>query len=78
METNPDICGFSLKRGTKFLHASWLDGETNQPVLCEVTRVAQGVVYWKHEGQRKARWYFPVEQASKYVGKVISTSPTLG
>lgn len=55
-----------MKRGDKFIHAKWLD-DKNQPLVCEVTRVAQGVVYWKVEGERKARHYFPLERASEYV-----------
>lgn len=55
-----------MKRGDKFIHAKWLD-ENNAPLHCEVTRVAFGVVYWKAEGERKARHCFPVEQVNKYV-----------
>lgn len=56
----------NLKRGDRFLHKSWLD-ENRKPMLCEVTRVANGVVYWKQEGENKSRHYFQIEDAEKYV-----------
>lgn len=60
-----------MKRGTKFIHARWLDTE-NKPLVCEVTRVANGIVYWKQEGQRKAKTCFGLDEVSKYVKEVIS------
>lgn len=60
----------NLKRGTKFLHSKWLD-ENHLPLLCEVTRVAQGVVYWKPVGTEKAKTYFPIDDAGKYVKEVL-------
>lgn len=59
-----------MKRGDKFIHARWLD-ENNQPVLCVVTKVAQGVIYWKQEGERKAKHYFGEDQVTKYVKEII-------
>ena len=59
-----------MKRGDKFLHAKWLD-DKNQPLRCEVTKIAQGVAYWKGEGERKAKHYFPVDEAAKYVKEVL-------
>lgn len=55
-----------MKRGDKFIHARWLD-ENNQPLRCEVTRVARGLVYWKAEGEIRARQYFPLSEAERYV-----------
>jgi hypothetical protein len=55
-----------LKRGTKFIHKHWLDSN-NQPLMCEVTRVSLGLVYWKQPGERKAHHYFRLEEAEKYV-----------
>ena len=60
----------NLKRGTKFIHKRWLD-DKSQPLVCEVTRVAQGVVYWKVEGERKARQYFPIPDADQYVKEIL-------
>lgn len=59
-----------MKRGDKFIHAKWLN-ENNQPLRCEVTKVAQGVVYWKVEGERRARQFFPLEDVSKYVKETL-------
>lgn len=59
-----------MKRGTKFIHKNWLD-DKNQPLRCEVTRVARGLVYWKGEGERKAKWFFSLDEASKYVKEVL-------
>ena len=60
-----------MKRGAKFIHARWLDTE-NKPMVCEVTRVANGIVYWKQEGERKAKTCFGLDEVSKYVKEVIS------
>jgi hypothetical protein len=59
-----------MKPGTKFLHARWLD-TNNQPLLCIVTKVANGIVYWKQEGERKAKSCFGTDEIVKYVKKVI-------
>ena len=57
----------NFKRGTTFLHSKWLDAN-NAPLLCEVTKVSEGVVYYREAGSTsKAKNYFPLEQASKYV-----------
>jgi hypothetical protein len=55
-----------MKRGDKFLHAHYIN-EDKTPLVCEVTRVANGLVYWKQEGERKARHYFELAKASQYV-----------
>jgi len=62
-----------MKRGDKFIHARFLD-EKNQPLRCEVTRVAKGLVYWKAEGERKAKYYFSLEEKDKYVMGSSSTT----
>jgi hypothetical protein len=59
-----------MKRGDKFIHAKWLD-DKNQPLRCEVTRVAKGLVYWKAEGERKAKHFFSAEESTKYVKEVL-------
>jgi len=59
-----------LRRGVRFVHASWRDA-ANQPLLCVVTRLAKGVVYWRPEGGGKPM-YFPVEDAGRYVAKVLT------
>lgn len=60
----------TLKRGTKFIHKRWLDGN-NQPLVCEVTRVVYGVVYWRILGTKKAMMYFPIEETEKYVKEIL-------
>lgn len=59
-----------MKRGDKFIHAKWLD-EKNQPLVCEVTKVARGLVYWKGEGERKAKYFFALEETTKYVKEML-------
>lgn len=58
-----------MKRGDTFIHRYWLDAN-NKPLKCEVTKVSQGVVYWKQLGERKAKHYFDEAQAAKYVMEV--------
>ena len=54
METRPRI-------GLRFLHARILDGPTNQPALCTVSAIRQGVVYYRVGDERKASEYVPLE-----------------
>lgn len=62
----------AFKRGTRFLHARWLaTDQLTGHLVCEVTRVAQGVVYWKQPGERKAHSYFRVEDAGRYVKEIL-------
>ena len=58
-----------MKRGDIFVHAQWLNAK-NEPLVCEVTAVRQGVVYYKEAGTPgKAKDYFPVEDEAKRVKK---------
>lgn len=58
-----------LKRGTRFVHAQWLDA-TNAPLECVVTRIAKGVVYWRPaNGGRPTT--FNVDDTLKHVRKVL-------
>lgn len=62
--------GHEGRRGTKFIHAKWLD-ENNCPLRCEVTRASNGQVWWKADGESKAQLYFALEDAGKYVKEII-------
>lgn len=59
-----------LKRGDVFIHQKWLD-ENYQPCRCVVTAVRQGVVYWKQEGEKKAKMYFSEDLAYRYVKEIV-------
>lgn len=61
-----------MKRGTKFIHARWMD-ERHQPLVCEVTAVRDGYVYWRDAGSaRGAKHCFPVEEAGTSVREVLA------
>ena len=67
-----------MKRGDVFYHRYWL-ADNRTPLRCIVTAVRQGWVYWKQEGERKAKLCFRVEQSDKYVmpnGEVSGCPPT--
>lgn len=54
------------KRGMKFVHKRLIGDE-----VCVVSRVADGVVYYKVGDERKAKNYIPVKDFHKYVARVI-------
>lgn len=60
------------KRGLRFYHAKWLD-EDYKPALCQVTRIANGVVYWRQVHTHDAgemlsgAMYTPAEKFSESV-----------
>lgn len=54
-----------MKRGDLFTHAHWLDAN-HRPLRCRVTRVADGVVYWKPIDGGKSM-YFPITESARYV-----------
>jgi len=56
-----------MKRGDTFLHQHWIAGDRT-PLRCIVTSVREGWVYWKQEGERKAKkMRFELAKADKYV-----------
>ncbi len=64
-----------MKRGTVFEHKYWLDSK-NMPLLCAVTAVRDGVVYYTHwepgKCKPKGKWYFGLNEVSKHVGQIIN------
>jgi hypothetical protein len=61
-----------MKPGTIFEHKNWLDYK-NMPLLCRVTAVRDGIVYWAQYGSSsKRRYTFDLSEAGKYVGQVIT------
>ena len=64
-----------MKRGTVFEHKYWLDAK-NIPLLCAVTAVRDGVVYWTHwepgEFKKHGKWYFDIDDMHKHVGQIIN------
>jgi len=60
----------ALRRGQFFTHAFWLD-ESNMPLVCEVTAVRFGCVYWRDANSfGPARDCFRIEHTSRYVKAV--------
>lgn len=69
----------TLKAGDYFLHAHWLDAN-REPMVCKVTRVAEGCIYWRSYDGRDANgveqlggppMFFTFEQADHYVAGYI-------
>jgi hypothetical protein len=59
-----------MNRGDTFTHATVQEHtETGEwrAARCTVTRVALGVVWYKLDGEHKAKSYFAIEDAHKYV-----------
>lgn len=65
----PRLQVLALRGGTRFVHASWLDG-ANAPLECVVTRVALGVVYWR-PADGGAPMTFRADEAARYVRRII-------
>lgn len=64
MATNPTV-----KRNREFRHAAWLEADLKTPLLCRVTAVRKGVVYWKavESGEVCGSTYtFAIEDFSRY------------
>jgi hypothetical protein len=60
-----------LKRGTVFEHTRWLNEKRDGGLLCRVTRVARGVVYWRPlDGGTPMK--FGIEEAANYVKEIVS------
>ena len=63
-----------MKRGTVFEHRHWLDTK-NMPLLCRVTAVRSGVVYYdlwdRDKPAGRWRWYFDECDIPRYVGQVL-------
>ena len=73
-----------MTKGQIFLHKRWLDAQfmpQRIPLRCIVTRIAQGVIYYRplygaHDDGTPwlgAPSYFPISDAHKYI--LPSTSP---
>lgn len=69
----------ALKPGDYFLHVHWLDAN-REPMVCKVTRVAEGCIYWRSYEGRDANgveqlggppMFFTFEQADHYVAGYI-------
>lgn len=62
-----------MKPGTIFQHRHWLDTK-NMPLLCRVTAVRRGVVYWRAwtpDGTVGHPYSFTLEEAPRFVSQVI-------
>jgi len=63
-----------IKPGVVFEHRHWLDLK-NMPLLCVVTTVRHGVIYWREWGHRgKSRHYFHVTEVDKYIDNILETT----
>jgi len=74
----------SLRKDDLFEHRYWLDARhmpDKRPLLCIVTRVAQGTVYYRPFYGRHddgTSWlgsstHFPIKDTARYVGAVLET-----
>jgi hypothetical protein len=77
-----------VKRGDTFTHAivqERLEDGSWRPAQCTVTRVAQGLVYYKLEGERKAKTCFSIDDVHKFClrddgrpyGSATTAAPTI-
>ena len=64
----------SLLPGAVFEHRHWLDAK-HQPLLCKVTAVRNGTVYWAAwepgEQVRHGKWRFEIDEADRVVGRIL-------
>lgn len=62
-----------MKQGTIFEHRNWLD-TSHRPLLCVVTAVRAGTVYWSiwpNPPGRRGRYYFDEAESARHVGSII-------
>jgi hypothetical protein len=60
--------------GMEFRHNAWLEQDRKTPLLCCVTAVRKGTVYWKaveNGGVCGNSYCFDVESIAKYVKSVV-------
>jgi hypothetical protein len=60
-----------LRRGVYFRHAQWT--EAGWPLLCKVTRVAEGAIYYRpvYENCLGKPVYFLAAEADKYIKEIL-------
>ena len=58
------------KRGTRFVHTYWTD-TNNAPLSAIVTAVRQGLIYYRLEGQSKARQFVAMDEWPKIVKTLL-------
>ncbi len=59
----------SVTKGLEFRHAKWLEEDCKTPLLCRVTAVRKGIVYWKaveHGEVCGSTYCFAVEDFARY------------
>lgn len=69
-----------MKKGERYTSKVWLHPETGAPLVMLITRIAQGVVYYRPDygtHDDGSRWlgssaYFTFESAAKYLGSKVS------
>jgi hypothetical protein len=69
----------TLVKGDHFIHKHWLNPATMTPMECVVTKIAQGVIYWrpyygKHDDGEDwlgAPAYFQIDHQSRYVSRIL-------
>ena len=69
----------SMRPGTIFEHRYWLDNK-NMPLLCRVTAVRRGTVYYRAWGPKDQnvegnKYCFDLCESKKYIGDVIEEAP---
>jgi hypothetical protein len=58
-----------VTKGLEFRHANWLEADYKTPLLCRVTAVRKGIVYWKaveHGEVYGSTYTFEVEDFARY------------
>lgn len=71
-----------MKKGDRFYHKKWLADLSEtvsgkpEPMLCQVTRVAQGRIYWREVYWRTGKLvgnscHFGVGDVERFVGRVV-------
>jgi hypothetical protein len=60
-----------IRPGRRFLHRRVIEAATGEPMLCEITRITMGHVWWRPADRAgragRARDFFELGQISRYV-----------
>jgi hypothetical protein len=59
-----------MKKNDVFVHRKWLS-DAKHPMRCIVTAIRCGWVYWRADGDAKARDCFPLALSRGYVLRMI-------
>ena len=67
----PFDVNYAILKGMIFRHTKWLDDSYKRPLVCKITKVAQGLVYYRPV-DGGAPMFFPIEERARWIKDFIN------